>query len=183
MTQDEAEFYSVQDIQACLQRADLYVSNPNVTAKVNEFQDLANQLLRFVSLIRRPGIVTPSALEAVNADRLYSKIKLEVVYLGKSAQSLLTLIFLYVPLAGMTRRMAKFLAICAIEMKSLRVRIHQHTASLKRNQGKYIGHFTASSKRFKIVPKDGRSNAFCFKSNCNSFKNEKNPSSYALATC
>lgn len=53
---DETDFYSVQDIQACLQRADLYVSNPNVTAKVNEFQDLANQLIQFVSLIRRPGI-------------------------------------------------------------------------------------------------------------------------------
>src|SRR5206468_2686717 len=60
---DEPDFYSVQDIQACLQRADLYISNPDVTSKVNEYQEFANQLIRFVSLIRRPGIVTPSAVE------------------------------------------------------------------------------------------------------------------------
>ena len=60
---DDTEYYSVQDIQACLQRADLYVSNPNVSTLVSEFQDLSNQLIRFVSLIRRPGIVTPTAIE------------------------------------------------------------------------------------------------------------------------
>jgi hypothetical protein len=43
----KTDFFSVQDIQACLQRADLYISNPNVSAEVNKFQDLANQLLRF----------------------------------------------------------------------------------------------------------------------------------------
>lgn len=60
---DHTDFYTVQDIQACLQRADLYISNPNVITKVNEFQSLANQLIKFISLIRRPGIVTPSAIE------------------------------------------------------------------------------------------------------------------------
>ena len=55
--------YSVQDIKACLQRADLYISNPDVVSKVNEFQNLSNQLIKFVSLIRRPGMVTPSPEE------------------------------------------------------------------------------------------------------------------------
>lgn len=60
---DDIESYSVQDIQACLQRADLYVSNPNVANVVSKFQVLSNQIIRFVSLIRRPGIVTPTAIE------------------------------------------------------------------------------------------------------------------------
>lgn len=60
---DEPDFYSVQDIQACLQRADIYISNPDVKSEVNRFQDLANQLIRSISLIRQPGIVTPSAIE------------------------------------------------------------------------------------------------------------------------
>ena len=60
---DEEEFYSVQDIQGCLQRADIYVSNPDVSDEVSKYSDLAKQLIRFVSLIRRPGIVTPTAVE------------------------------------------------------------------------------------------------------------------------
>lgn len=60
---DDPKFFSVQDIQGCLQRADLYIDNAEAPSEVNKFQELANQLIKFVSLIRRPGIVTPSAEE------------------------------------------------------------------------------------------------------------------------
>ncbi|WUR11111.1 hypothetical protein E7V67_015435 [[Empedobacter] haloabium] len=60
---DNPETYSVQDIQACLQRADVYISNHDVPNKVSEFQGLANQLIRLVSLMKHPGLVTPNAVE------------------------------------------------------------------------------------------------------------------------
>lgn len=55
--------YVLQDIAACLERADLYVNNPDMTNLVSEFHNLTNQVLTFVSLMRRPGLVTPTALE------------------------------------------------------------------------------------------------------------------------
>jgi deoxycytidylate deaminase/dephospho-CoA kinase len=55
--------YSIQDIQGCLQRADIYISNPDEENVVSEFKSLANQVLRFVSLMKRPGLVTPTAVE------------------------------------------------------------------------------------------------------------------------
>ena len=55
--------YSIQDIQGCLQRADIYISNPDEQNVVSEFKSLTNQILRFVSLMKRPGLVTPTAFE------------------------------------------------------------------------------------------------------------------------
>jgi len=60
--EDESS-YVTQDIQACLQRSDLYVSNQDSENEVSEFKVLTNQLLKFVSLMKRPGLVTPTALE------------------------------------------------------------------------------------------------------------------------
>lgn len=59
----EQKSYVKQDIQACLQRADLHVSNPDAGNKVSHFNSLADQLLTFVALMVRPGLVTPTPLE------------------------------------------------------------------------------------------------------------------------
>lgn len=55
--------YVKQDIKACLQRADLHVNNPDSGNMVSHFNSLANQLLTFVALMIRPGLVTPTPLE------------------------------------------------------------------------------------------------------------------------
>lgn len=55
--------YVKQDIKACLQRADLHVSNPDSGNMVSNFNSLADQLLTFVALMVRPGLVTPTPLE------------------------------------------------------------------------------------------------------------------------
>lgn len=60
---DDTAAYYVQDIQSCLQRADIYINNPDEKHKVNEFKLLANQIIKFIMLMKRPGIITPSAVE------------------------------------------------------------------------------------------------------------------------
>ncbi len=55
--------YSIQDIKSCLQRADLYISNPDGIDKISKFHNITNQILRFVSLIKHPGLVSPTASE------------------------------------------------------------------------------------------------------------------------
>lgn len=57
------EAYVKQDIKACLQRADLHVSNPDSGNMVSNFNSLADQLLTFVALMVRPGLVAPTPLE------------------------------------------------------------------------------------------------------------------------
>lgn len=170
---DETEFYSVQDIQACLQRADLYISNPNVTTKVNEFQNLANQILRFVSLIRRPGIVTPSALE--RCMQIAYTAKLNSGCISRQVGAVVTDMNFSVRSIGWNDAPHGQVP-CNLRSRDDLLAGADSSAysEFERTDGKYLGHFATSSKRFAIVPKDGRNNAFCFKSEYNAFKNEKN---------
>lgn len=60
----ENDGYFNQDIPSCLQRADIYLNNAGFCPGGNFSKDkLSNQLIKFISLIRRPGLVTPSAME------------------------------------------------------------------------------------------------------------------------
>ncbi|MGZ4968593.1 MAG: anti-phage dCTP deaminase [Methylobacter sp.] len=59
----EEETYFAQDIQACLQRAEIYINNEDSPRRTEFFHELANQLIKFVSLIQHPGLVTPTAIE------------------------------------------------------------------------------------------------------------------------
>lgn len=59
----EEAAYVWQDIQACLQRADLYINNPDSRNIVSDFKDLTNQVLTFVSLMKHPGLITPTPIE------------------------------------------------------------------------------------------------------------------------
>lgn len=169
----KTDFFSVQDIQACLQRADLYISNPNVSAEVTKFQELANQLLRFVSLIRRPGIVTPSALERC----------MQIAYTAKLNSGCIS------------RQVGAVVTDKNFSLRSIGWNDAPHGqvpcnlrnrddlldgadssaySEFERNDGKYLGHFAESSKRFKIVSEGGRNNSFCFKSEYNDFTGVKN---------
>lgn len=170
---DETAFYSVQDIQACLQRADLYVSNPNVTAKVNQFQGLANQLIRFVSLIRRPGIVTPSALE--RCMQIAYTAKLNSGCISRQVGAVVTDINFSVRSIGWNDAPHGQVP-CNLRNRNDLLGGSDSSAysNFERTDEKYLANFSNSSERFSIIPNDGRNNAFCFKSEYNDFTGERN---------
>lgn len=60
---DKIDYYSSQNIPACLQRADIYLHNPRFDSKSDQFDYLKRQIVKFTSLMHTPGIVTPSATE------------------------------------------------------------------------------------------------------------------------
>lgn len=170
---NQTDFYSVQDIQACLQRADLYISNPDVGAKVNEFQGLANQLIRFVSLIRRPGIVTPSAIE--RCMQMAYTAKLNSGCISRQVGAVVTDINFSVRSIGWNDAPHGQVP-CNLRSRDDLLAGSDSSAysEFERTDEAYLGHFVKSSKRFAIVPEDGRNNAFCFKSEYNVFKGDKN---------
>ncbi|MFO1320747.1 MAG: hypothetical protein U1F52_14120 [Burkholderiales bacterium] len=59
-----AQFVS-QNIQACLEKADIFLSNPGVAneGSVVDLKEISRQLVAFVSLVQHPGLVTPSKVE------------------------------------------------------------------------------------------------------------------------
>ncbi|OXJ11661.1 deoxycytidylate deaminase [Burkholderia sp. HI2500] len=170
---DDLDFYSVQDIQSCLQRADLYVSNPNVSSKVAEYQDLTNQLIKFVSLIRRPGIVTPSAVE--RCMQIAYTAKLNSGCISRQVGAVVT--DANYSLRSIGWNDAPFGHVpCNLRSRNDLLQGNDKIAysDFEKNDEKYLGHFKERSKRFDIVSSTGRNNAFCFKSEYNAFKNEKN---------
>lgn len=50
-----------QNIQACLELADIYISNSGIDATGHI--DLTRQVVRYVSLMQHPGLITPTAIE------------------------------------------------------------------------------------------------------------------------
>ncbi|HFL9214964.1 TPA: deoxycytidylate deaminase, partial [Escherichia coli] len=60
---DEKSSYIYQNIQSCLEISDIYVENPEEENVVCRYSGLANQLIKFTSLMKRPGIITPSNVE------------------------------------------------------------------------------------------------------------------------
>lgn len=170
---DEPDFYSVQDIQACLQRADLYVSNPDVMSKVNEFQELANQLIQFVSLIRRPGIVTPSAIE--RCMQIAYTAKLNSGCISRQVGAVVTDTNYSVRSVGWNDAPHGQVP-CNLRSREDLTKGHDSAAysEFERTDETYLGHFIKSTARFDNIPMNGRNKAFCFKSEYNSFKKDKN---------
>lgn len=57
------ELYS-QNISLCLESSDIFISNATEDIKTTKNpRSLADQLIKFVSLMKRPGLVTPTAIE------------------------------------------------------------------------------------------------------------------------
>lgn len=170
---DNPDFYTVQDIQACLQRADLYISNPNVTTKVNEYQDLANQLIIFISLIRRPGIITPSAIE--RCMQIAYTAKLNSGCISRQVGAVVTDANFSVRSIGWNDA-AHGQVPCNLRNREDLLRGSDSSAysHFEKTDEKYLVHFTESSKRFEKIVTGGRNNAFCFKSEYNTFKKDRN---------
>ena len=55
------DFFYSQNIPACIQSADIHINNPQ--EGTSDYNTLKKQLIRYVSLILQPGIVTPSREE------------------------------------------------------------------------------------------------------------------------
>lgn len=53
--------FSSQNIQKCIELSDIYIYNPSIGTK--NYTKVKEQLIRYVSLIMHPGIVTPNAEE------------------------------------------------------------------------------------------------------------------------
>lgn len=58
--------FSSPDVSNCIQKSDIHILNDNLPSKdynLNDFHSCEEQLMKFISLIQQPGIVTPSRSE------------------------------------------------------------------------------------------------------------------------
>jgi deoxycytidylate deaminase len=170
---DEDSTYSIQNIQACLERADIYISNPDESNHVSEFKNLANQLIRLVSLMKRPGIITPTPLE--RCMQIAYTAKLNSGCISRQVGAVVTDKDFSVSAIGWNDTPYGQVP-CNLRNRSdlLHGVDEQAYSNFEKNDIGFIEHFRGSSKKYISIELDGRNISYCFKSEYNAHKKVKN---------
>jgi deoxycytidylate deaminase/dephospho-CoA kinase len=170
---DDVETYSVQDIKACIQRADIYISNPDEDHVVSKFKYLSNQLIRFVSLMKRPGIVTPTPIE--RCMQLAYTAKLNSGCISRQVGAAITNSNYSVQAVGWNDVPAGQVPCVLRNREDLLNGTDQAAYSeYEKGEEKYITAFRASTAKYIPIKSTGRNLSYCFKSEYNAFTKEKN---------
>lgn len=168
---DNDNSFSVQDIQGCLQRADLYIHNPNEINTVSEFKTLANQVISFVSLMKRPGLVTPSPIE--RCMQIANTAKLNSGCISRQVGAVVTDSNFVIKSIGWND-VPHGQVPC-----NLRNRYHLISgkdqlaySNYEKNNTEFLTFFEKDTEKFKDIPRD-KNISYCFKSVYNAMEKEK----------
>ncbi|WOE77291.1 hypothetical protein RZO07_18350 [Pseudomonas protegens] len=165
--------YIKQDIQACLQRADLYVSNPNSDNTVSHFSSLANQILTFVALMIRPGLITPTPLE--RCMQIAYTAKLNSGCISRQVGAVVTDKNFSVQSVGWNDTPFGQVP-CSLRSRFDLINGHDQEAysEYEKSDKPYIDKFTNENPKYIKITETGRNISYCFKNEYNELKKEKN---------
>lgn len=170
---DDKKAYSIQDIKSCLERADLYISNPNEDNSVSEFKTLASQIIKFTSLMKRPGLITPTAIE--RCMQIAYTAKLNSGCISRQVGAVVTDSSFSVQSIGWNDTPHGQVP-CNLRNRFnlLQGKDQSAYSDFEKNDNKYIEFFTANSVKYKVLENDGRNISYCFKSEYNKMMKDDN---------
>lgn len=169
---DHDETYTTQDIQACLQRADLYINNKNASDEVTKFIALSNQLIKFTTLMRYPGIINPTSIE--RCMQIAYTAKLNSGCLSRQVGAAITDSNFSIKAIGWND-VPEGQVSCNLRNRFDLVDGNDSKAFtyFERNDENFINHIKEGNKQY-IAIKQYRNTSFCFKSEYNKIKKDKN---------
>lgn len=165
-----AQFVS-QNIQACIEKADIFVRNPGAAAEgaAGDLKPLARQLMTFAALMQHPGLVTPTKVErcmqiAYSAKANSGCISRQVgATVTDENYSIKAVGWNDVPAGQVPCLLRKAGDLVESNDKDAFSEYELHDERFQKHmQGRY--------KRFSLVLADGRSSAYCFKSEYNTLE-------------
>ncbi len=170
---DDEKSYSIQDIKSCLQRSDLYISNPNEENAVSEYRTLANQIIKFTTLMKRPGLVTPTAVE--RCMQIAYTAKLNSGCISRQVGAVVTDSNYSVQSVGWNDTPNGQVP-CNLRNRFdlLAGKDQRAYSTFEKNDQDYINFFRKRSEKFESIKGDGRNISYCFKSEYNKLKDEDN---------
>lgn len=167
------DFFTVQDIPSCLERADIYVGNENAASEVEKFSNLTNNLIRFISLMKRPGLITPTAMERCMQIAYTAKINSGCI--SRQVGAVVTDVDFSIKAIGWND-VPQGQVPC-----NLRNRFDLTSGKDANAFSKYektnldfVKHISIQNSEYYEIKKLGRNVSFCFKSEFNVMKGEKN---------
>lgn len=165
--------YVKQDIKACLQRADLHVNNPDSGNMVSNFNYLADQLLTFVALMIRPGLVTPTPLE--RCMQIAYTAKLNSGCISRQVGAVVTDVNFSVQSVGWNDTPFGQVP-CSLRNRFDLVNGYDQDAysEYEKLDVKFIEVVSKGSEKFVEVVKTGRNISYCFKDEYNALTKKDN---------
>ncbi|WP_247263148.1 MULTISPECIES: hypothetical protein [Pseudomonas] len=165
--------YVKQDIKACLQRADLHVSNPDSGNMVSNFNSLADQLLTFVALMIRPGLVTPTPLE--RCMQIAYTAKLNSGCISRQVGAVVTDVNFSVQSVGWNDTPFGQVP-CSLRNRFDLANGYDQDAysEYEKLDVKFIDAVEAGNEKFVKVTKTGRNISYCFKGEYNALTGKDN---------
>lgn len=169
---DNEHSFTDQDIQGCLQRADIYIDSSN---DENEKTDkpLANQLIKFVCLAQKPGLITPSPAERCMQVAYTSKLNSGC--LSRQVGAVVTNSNYSIKAVGWND--APYGQVpCNLrsveEAKAKKDNIAYSPFELKDNE--FQERIEIKVANFKAIEGKGYNHSYCFKSEYNAIKDDRN---------
>lgn len=165
--------YSMQDIQGCLQRADIYLSNADGDSKVSMLLNLTNQIVRLISLMKRPGIITPTALE--RCMQIAYTAKLNSGCISRQVGALVTDKHFSVKAIGWNDTPHGQVP-CNLRNRDdlLNGLDGKAYSNYEKNNEIYLENFRKRNIRYIRIAETGRNVSYCFKSEYNSIDGKNN---------
>jgi deoxycytidylate deaminase len=169
------EAFTSQNIQSCLEKADIYITNSGLSAPQQQpnLNDLISQLVRYFALMIHPGLVTPTRIErcmqiAFSARANSGCISRQVgAAITDKNDSVKAVGWNDVP-AGQVPCLLRRATDLTENADQAAFSDYEFTDKEFRKQ------VEGSYKRFQLVDIGGRSSSYCFKSEYNTLKGEDN---------
>lgn len=164
--------FTDQDIQGCLQRADIYIDSSNDKEKSTE-KSLANQLIKFVCLAQKPGLITPSPAERCMQVAYTSKLNSGC--LSRQVGAVVTNDSYSIKAVGWND--APYGQV-PCNLRSVEEAVSKKDkiaySPFELHDSEFQGRIEMKAIKFKMIEGKGYNHSYCFKSEYNAIKGDKN---------
>lgn len=163
-----------QDVATCIQLADIYITNPGkYKPEEDNFLDLNDQLVRYISLIQHPGLITPSRHEKLM--QIAFTAKLSSGCISRQVGAVVTNSAGSPKAIGWNSSPEEQTPCLLRNVDYLLKRIDQKSYSKYEKENKKLKTIAVDyQKRLNDIRPTGLSSYYCFKSFQNKLEDEKN---------
>lgn len=160
-----------QNIQACLEKADIFIHNPGSASQGNvaDFREIARQLVTFVSLMQHPGLITPTKIERCMQIAYSAKVNSGCI--SRQVGATITDESFSVKAVGWNDVPAGQIS-CLFRKASdlLSSNDKEAFSDYELKDKRFRDHLEGRYKRFNVIAAEGRPSAYCFKSEYNALE-------------